>query len=148
MLSLQEWGDRKVCTRKELESLVGLLNHACKVVHPGRSFLRRMIDLLAATGRAGPRKPFHHIRLNREFRSDLAWWRTFVQPWNGVGLVHGAVLSPQFECTSDASGVWGCGAWCGSAWFQLKWDQVAASWDISAKELLPIVLASAVWGRW
>ena len=43
---LQQWGDKKVCTRKELESLVGLLNHACKGVRAGRSFLRRMIDLL------------------------------------------------------------------------------------------------------
>lgn len=31
------------------ESLIGLLNHACKVVRPGRSFLRRMLDLLHST---------------------------------------------------------------------------------------------------
>ena len=36
---LREWGDRKSCTRRELESLIGLLNHACKVVRPGQSFL-------------------------------------------------------------------------------------------------------------
>ena len=45
-LLLSEWGDRKACTRKDLESLIGHLNHACKVVRSGRSFLRRMIDLL------------------------------------------------------------------------------------------------------
>ena len=70
---LQEWGDRKVCTRRELESLIRLLNHACKVVRPGRTFLRRMIDLLSATGRTGLGHSHHHIRLNREFRADLAW---------------------------------------------------------------------------
>ena len=43
---LSQWGDKRVCSRKELESLIGLLNHACKVVRTGRSFLRRMIDLL------------------------------------------------------------------------------------------------------
>ena len=43
---LLQWGDRKACARRELESLVGLLNHACKVVWPGRTFLRRMIDLI------------------------------------------------------------------------------------------------------
>ena len=36
---LATWGDRKACTRRELESLVGSLNHACKVVKPGQSFL-------------------------------------------------------------------------------------------------------------
>ena len=46
---LQEWGDQKVCVTRELESLIGILNHACKVIRPGRSFLRKMIDLLTAT---------------------------------------------------------------------------------------------------
>ena len=45
---LREWDGKKWCYRKELESLIGLLNHACKVVRSGRSFLRRMIDLLHA----------------------------------------------------------------------------------------------------
>ena len=46
---LSEWGGRKACSRRELESLIGYLNHACKVIGPGRSFLRRMIDLLLGT---------------------------------------------------------------------------------------------------
>ncbi len=28
---LHSWGDKKSCRRKELESLIGLLNHACSV---------------------------------------------------------------------------------------------------------------------
>ena len=39
------WQGRKSCTKKELLSLIGLLQHACRVVRPGRSFLRRMINL-------------------------------------------------------------------------------------------------------
>ena len=39
---LEVWRDRKVCERRELESLVGFLHHACKVVRSGRSFLRRI----------------------------------------------------------------------------------------------------------
>ena len=41
-----DWGDKKFCTRRELEALIGLLNYVCKVVRPGRSFLHHMIDLL------------------------------------------------------------------------------------------------------
>jgi hypothetical protein len=41
---LEDWGDRKACGRRELESLVGVLNHACKVVRSGRTFLRRMLE--------------------------------------------------------------------------------------------------------
>ena len=51
---LEEWGDRKVCSRKDLESLIGLLNHTCKVVQSSRSFLRSMLDLLHCTCSASP----------------------------------------------------------------------------------------------
>ena len=59
---LSDWGARRSCTRKELESLVGLLNHACKVVHSGRAFLRRMLDLLHSVHR--PPNSTLPIRLN------------------------------------------------------------------------------------
>ena len=33
------------CTKRELLSLIGLLQHAAKVVVPGRTFVRRLINL-------------------------------------------------------------------------------------------------------
>ena len=140
---LAEWGNRKACTRRELESLTGLLNHACKVVRSGRSFLRRMLDLLH-TVPMHPLKP-HPIRLNRGFRADLAWWCLFVSYWNGVSFLAPPAHLPTLQLASDASGTWGCGAWHRSHWFQVQWDQRAESLQIMAKELIPIVLACAVW---
>ena len=67
---LEEWGDRKACARKELESLIGLLNHACKVVRSGRSFLRRMIDMLHANG-VSFLPPPSHLPMT-EFTSDAS----------------------------------------------------------------------------
>ena len=46
---LAEWQGRKSGLRRELESLVGQLQHASKVVRTGRCFLRRLYDLLANT---------------------------------------------------------------------------------------------------
>ena len=142
---LQEWGDRKACRRRDLESLIGILNHAAKVVRSGRTFLRRMLDLLHGV----PNHPLnpHPIRLNREFRSDLAWWRLFASEWNGVSFLPSPALLPLRQLASDASGSWGCGAWFRSHWFQLPWDDHSAGLSIMVKELLPIVLACAVWGR-
>ena len=85
MSSLQEWENRKWCIRKDLESLIGLLNHACKVVRSGRSILRRMIDLLHSVNY--PSNSRAHIRLNLGFRSDLAWWLMFLQRWNGISFL-------------------------------------------------------------
>ena len=112
---LHQWGDKKACTRRELESLVGLLNHACKVVRPGRTFLRRMIDLLTVTGSNTACRPHHHIQLNREFRADLAWWQLFLRSWNGVGLLGDYRLHHGHELTSDASGTWAVGPGMGQA---------------------------------
>ena len=50
--------------------------------------------------------------------------------------------------TSDASGSWGCGAYLSTgAWFQLEWPKSWTSTHIIVKELLPLVLAIAMWDR-
>ena len=143
---LGEWKDRKVCTRRELESLIGSLNHACKVVKPGRSFLRRMIDLLHRAGIGTTPRPHHHIRLNREFRSDLQWWRKFIIGWNGVSYWK-KKDRPPIEVVSDASGHWGCGAWSGRQWLSMQWPDGAKALPIATKEFLPILISGVLWGH-
>jgi len=52
--------------KKEILSLVGLLQHATKVVRPGRTFVARMYTTAAKL------QKMHFItRLNREFHSDV-----------------------------------------------------------------------------
>ena len=144
---LEIWQSKKSCTRKELEHLIGVLQFACKVVPQGRPFVRRMIDLLCVA-----QKPFHHIRLNKEFKSDLLWWSTYVETWNGISLLGlGSLLVPSLNVFSDASGGFGCGAVWGILWLQGHWPPDWAGVNIMhmAKELVPVVLAGAIWGsRW
>ena len=142
---LPGWVSRKKCTRRELESITGKLQHAAKVVRSGRTFVRRLFDLIAKF-----KKPDHHIKLNASARSDLAWWCHFVEMWNGVSLLHCiGSLVPTNVVTSDVSG-WGCGGYWVDKWFQLAWSstRVSSSVNIAVKELIPIVLAAAVWGQW
>ena len=55
---------------------------------------------------------------------------------------------PQVVLTSDALGSWGCGAYLMSGeWFQLELPRSWAGVHITIKELLPIVIGAAVWGR-
>ena len=140
--TVTEWLPRKSCTRKELESLIGTLQHACKVVRPGRSFPRQAIALLSVAS-----KSFHHIRLNQDFRADLLWWKTFASQWNGATLICDLESHQPVVVTSDASGSWGCGAWCDHRWFQLQWDQQSRDKQIAVKELLLVIIASAIWGH-
>ena len=127
-------GDKKGVHEERALSLIGQLQHACCVVKPGRSFLRRMIDLSK-----GVRELHHRVRLNRGFRSDLRWWTCFLPAWNGKSMMAGVVKGrPQEVMTSDASGSWGCGAYLSSGeWFQLE---LPSSWDgIHTRKMVPIM---------
>ena len=62
-------------------------------------------------------------------------------------LLERGKLNPDVVITSDASGSWGCGAYCRDSWFQLQWDKITKQKHITIKVLIPIVLAAAVWGE-
>ena len=67
--------------------------------------------------------------------------------WNGTSFLPEA--EPSHFLYSDASGAWGCGACCGNTLFQLQWRESWSQVHIAAKELVPIVVAVALWGqRW
>ena len=76
-VKISEWRGRKFCRKRELLSLIGQLQHACRVVRAGRTFLR--MNDLSSTGR----ELDHWVQLNKGFRSDR-WWDLFLEDWNGV----------------------------------------------------------------
>ena len=140
---VHSWLPRKWCTRRDLESLIGHLHHAAKVVWPGRTFLRRMIDLLCCF-----RTKDHPIRLNREFHLDLQWWVHLLDQWHGVSfwLFPGLAPAADIEVASDAAGSFGFGAYFQGFWFSGQWAPPQLSQSIAYKELFPVVVAAHVWG--
>ena len=132
----------KCCTKKELESLIGLLHDASIVIRPGRTFICCLIDLLKSSN-CRPSGAF--IRLNHEAWSDVLWWHTFISDWNGLSMMQcQRQANPDITLTSDASGSWGCGAYWNTHWFQYQWSEHTFSYGITTKELLPIVLAAGI----
>ena len=63
--------------KNELLSLIGKLSHAAKLITPDRILLRRMINVAHLVKHLD-----HWVHLNQEFKSDLAWWQTFINTWN------------------------------------------------------------------
>ena len=115
------WRRRKGCKKRELQSLAGYLNHACKVVRPGRRFLRGVFGLLSQF-----KKRDHMIRLNSAFRADLEWWHAFAREQNGMAMMRGGELwgaMERVELWSDASGSWSCGAIWDIEWLQIAWGE-------------------------
>ena len=141
---IRNWINKKSCIKRELLSLIGQLQHACCVVRPGRTFLRRMITLSSV-----PKELYHRVRLSAAFRSDLAWWDTLLESWNGTSMMAGIIRSHYTAIiTSDASGTWGCGAFSSvGEWFQLEWPGGWKDINITIKELLLVVVSVAMWGH-
>ena len=82
---LETWSTKKHCTQNELESLIGNLQQACKVIPQGYTLLWCMMNLLSAFWLDN-----HPIRLNQEF------------PWTCLGGVrfffHAMVLLLALPC--------------------------------------------------
>ena len=115
-----------------------------KVVWPGRTFLRRMIDFLSRFQRKD-----HLVRLNREFHLDLRWWHHFLSDWHGVSfwLFPGLVPEAGVEVSPDAAGSIGFGAYLKGFWFAGSWAPSKQQQSIAYKELFPVVIAAHVWGH-
>ncbi|KAL9974355.1 hypothetical protein ACROYT_G011379 [Oculina patagonica] len=98
---LQSFTQRRSARLVELQSLIGTLQFACKVVVPGRTFLQRVINLTR-----GVSSRFHHVRLNKEFFKDLEMWKTFLSTWNGRSFFLDTAVTPtpDLEMYTDASG--------------------------------------------
>ena len=132
--TIRSWVGKKA--RKELESLLGHLSHSAAVISQGRTFLRQLFPLLSVG-----RSPHYFVRLNAGARADLLWWDIFLQDWNGTSFFPTSALA--MEVISDASGTYGCGTFSlAHGWFQLQWTEIWLPVHITAKELLPIVIAA------
>ncbi|KAM3924714.1 uncharacterized protein RB166_008052 [Leptodactylus fuscus] len=138
---------RKKLRLQELQSLLGKLNFACRILAMGRVFCRR---LAAATG--GVRAPHHYVRLGRELRGDLKVWDRFLASYNGRSLMlEAAVTAGDLNLFTDASGSMGFGAfwdgrWCVGSWPE-EWKERGWCKNLALLELFPIVVALSIWGE-
>ena len=119
---LQDVLHRKKITLKELQSVIGSLNHCSYIVPAGHAFLRRLINLTV-----GVTVPHHHIRLNKAARADLKVWHSFLVQFNGRAMIQEQVWihSSALHLYTDASKSYGFGAVYHDRWI---WGEWPSSW--------------------
>ena len=69
---------RRRASKKQLQQLAGKLNWACRVVYGGRTFLRRILDMMNSLESSSAKK-----WLSSEFHEDVRWWHSFLAHFNG-----------------------------------------------------------------
>lgn len=139
---LAPWTHRSTHTLKEVESLIGTLNHVCLVVPEGRS---HMISLYKFRGgfRATHHSEMRH-RLSADATDDTEWWRGRLQePFVGMKIVR----PPPPLNTSvfvDASTTWGIGLVLDGKWlaWQLKEGWRSEDREIGWAEMVAVELAT------
>lgn len=159
---LTGWVTKTHATVLERQELAGILNFACIVVRPGRTFLHRIIkgtavlQKLLDTGKHGARA-YTRFVVSEETRKDVQWWHHFAVTarWNGIGLLyeHEWITSDRLELFTDACNT-GYGAYYQGAWFRGEWSEADLA-EATRKdrismpylELRAVVLAAAAFGR-
>ena len=141
--SLHDLVRRHTCTKRSLLSLIGKLAFACKVVPPGRTFLRRLIDLSTTVSRL-----HHHITLSKEAKADRHWWLQFLPTWPGTSLLLQShwTLAPHMQLATDASDLGYGGFWAGR-WFSQPWPPGLRLNPIAWREMYAVLVACTTWGH-
>nr|XP_028594215.1 uncharacterized protein LOC114601207 [Podarcis muralis] len=134
----------KKTTLRQVQSLLGHLNFACRVVAPGHAFCACLARLTA-----GGVAPHHHIRVTKQIKDDLRVWLAFLQDYNGFSFWQ-KCLNPraEFQVHSDASGRFGMffrGHWCAQPW-PSSWHAAGITRDLTFLEFFPILVAIRIWG--
>ena len=144
---LASWASKQTCHLRDLQSLIGTLQFACRVISPGRPFMQRIINLTR-----GDSSPKRKLYLTPEFTKDILMWQFFLEKWNGVSLFLPPFTqsSPEIHLFTDAAGAIGFGAFFDNQWLQGEWlpsHQLnpASGISITWQELYPIYLACMLW---
>lgn len=150
---------RTRATVKQLRRLCGILAYASRIVHGGRTFSRRVIDLLKGI----------RIRLSTQFRWDIEWWEKWALKFNGQATMirHNYGLGQAINSDASLSGYglisnkwWIAGYYnsqlipqifqisphLGRHWINLQVGQECTT-NINVLELVPIWLACLLWGH-
>ena len=129
---VREWLTKKTCTKRQLQSLLGLLLYIHKCAKPAHAFLNRMLALLRS-GHATPK-----IDLTSDFRCDLRWFGKFLPLYNGVSLYDHRPVDFTLELDACLTGL-------GGRWSKFVYHLPIArgfmNWSIVHLEMVNILLA-------
>ena len=140
---LQGWMERAAATKKQTQSLVGVLQFVAICVKPGRVFMARLLNFLRSCPELG------ECPVPDDLRADLRWWLTFLPHYNGVSVI------PEVDW-SDPDATFACDACLSGAggWFQGQYFHTAfpafiqeLGMHINGLEMLTLTVALKVWGR-
>lgn len=135
---LEKFLERKRCSLKEMQSLIGVLNFACSVMQPGRAFLRRMINLTMHICNVQT-----HLFLTTEAKEDMKMRLSFLSYFDGkcIFLNETFLSSCTLELYTDAAQSLGYTGVYKDRWLYGAFPSEWQKFNIMTLEFYPIILA-------
>ena len=157
---VSEFKGKTHATKKELQVLAGHLSHASTVVKGGRTFSRRLLNLIKYLPDQGK-----IVRLPDWIELDLSWWDSMLLVFNGSARI--IVSNPDVVgVVSTDSSMTGFGGLWNNDWFVGVWkpenvdphvipehhwvrppDSYDEDMNINVLELWPVLESAARWGN-
>ena len=156
---VSEFSTRSHATKKELQCLAGHMSHASTVVRGGRTFSRRLLNLIKYIPDS-----VNSVSLPSWFIPDLCWWKSLVEVFNGSAKIIQSMPEAEGVASTDSS-FSGFGGMWQDDWFIGSWENVAYTsslvpdhhWkgppdsfdkdmNINILEMWPILVAANRWG--
>lgn len=131
---------------RELQSLLGKLQFACRIIPMGRVFYGCL-----AMAMAGVSNPSHFVHWLSAARDDLSIWSVFLEQFNRRSVVlESPISNSELQLYTDTSGSVGFrayleGFWCAERW-PGEWVEKGYCANLLLLELFPILVAIFIWG--
>ena len=138
---LNDFKTMKRASGKQLQRLAGKLNWASHIVKCGRSYLRRILNVMAQL-----RMCHHKARLSEAFKADINWWLSILQSCTTKNIL---VNAPSVYVFTDACNSGG-GFVCNGDWGYVNWEldfPLLSGYHINCKETIVAVLAARRWAH-
>ena len=111
---LKQWYWMKGATKKQTQSLVGLLNFAAGCIKPGRTYFSRILNFLHSFGN---RK---YCLIPQEVKQDVRWWLQCATNFTGTSLI----MNPWWETVGQSvhtdACLGGIGGWTDDQYFHFR----------------------------
>jgi hypothetical protein len=138
-----EWTHKQKATKRELQSLIGIINWTAKSVRAVRPIMRIFIEATKKLKRAS-----HHLRLSLRMRNELKYFQTWCDRFNGTVYFPFREPLPDTTLVTDACTIGGAAYMCND-WFYINWSTdfpSLANEHINNKELAVVLIAARRWG--
>ena len=134
------WDNRHLANRKQVQSILGVLNFVGSVAPPVRIYTNRILNFLRSMPMEGA------VVIPFEVREDLHFFHQLMPHYNGVTLLDKSLVPPDEHLEVDAC-LTGCGGLCSNEFYSMEFPEFVkkAEHPIAHLEMLNVLVALRLW---